>query len=131
MGYVSDTALNQLYARADLFVFPTLAEGFGMPPLEAMARGCPVIASRCGSLPEVCGDAAYYVDERDPRAIADGIVRVLTDHTLRRGLARMGRERARRYEWSRSARHVFRLLEEVAEAPLGSRPRAASRVSSG
>ncbi len=84
LGYLPEETLAVMYRLAGVFVFPSLYEGFGLPPLEAMASGTPVVTSNVSSLPEVAGDAAVLVDPYDPQAIADGIYRVLTDETLRR-----------------------------------------------
>jgi glycosyltransferase involved in cell wall biosynthesis len=112
VGYVSDGELRTLYEQAACFVYPSRYEGFGLPPLEALACGCPVIASRAASLPEVCGDAALYVDPDDPRQLADAIRRVLCDGELGGELRRRGQERAKRWTWSRSARATVAALRE-------------------
>lgn len=112
-GYMSDNDLTALYSGADAFVFPSLYEGFGLPPLEAMACGCPVIASKTASLPEVCGDAAYYIDPYSVESITDGIYTVLTDETLRQSLRKKGLERAKLYSWEKSAREHIRNFEEL------------------
>jgi glycosyltransferase involved in cell wall biosynthesis len=100
-GLLGAEELAPLYRRAAALVFPSLHEGFGQPPLEAMACGCPVACSRTTSLPEVCGDAAEYFDPLVPSDIADGVFRALAraDELARRGL-----ERARQFTWERSAR---------------------------
>jgi glycosyltransferase involved in cell wall biosynthesis len=100
-GHVSADELAGLYRRASALVFPSLYEGFGQPPLEAMACGCPVVSSNAGSLPEICGDAAWLFDPRDTNAIADGVRAVLCDPEpwRARGLAR-----AAEFTWERSAR---------------------------
>ena len=90
LGYMPDATLAVLYRLAAVFVFPSLYEGFGLPPLEAMASGAPVVTSNVSSMPEVAGDAAVLVDPRDPRAIADGIRRVLTEPGLRETLRAQG-----------------------------------------
>ena len=90
LGYLPEETLAVMYRLAGVFVFPSLYEGFGLPPLEAMASGTPVVTSNVSSLPEVAGDAAVLVDPYDPAAIADGIYRVLTDDRLRRELRREG-----------------------------------------
>jgi glycosyltransferase involved in cell wall biosynthesis len=112
LGYVTDGELRALYEHAACFVYPSRYEGFGLPPLEALACGCPVIASRAASLPEVCGDAALYVDPDDPRQLADAIRRVLCDGELSDELRRRGRERAKRWTWSRSARETIAAVRE-------------------
>jgi glycosyltransferase involved in cell wall biosynthesis len=112
-GYVSDEELRALYERAECFIFPSIYEGFGVPPLEAMACGCPVIASNAASMPEVCGDAALYFDPRDAAALAARIAEMAASAELRREYARRGVERARRFTWEESAREVLRVLDEV------------------
>ncbi len=98
-GYVTDESLKQYMAHADAFVFPSLYEGFGLPPLEAMASGSPVIASNAASLPEICGDAALYCDPRRPEDIAARIRELLGNHALRDSLIRKGRAHARQFTW--------------------------------
>jgi len=106
LGYMPEETLAIMYRLAGVFVFPSLYEGFGLPPLEAMASGTPVVTSNVSSLPEVAGDAAVLVDPYDPEAIADGIYRVLTDDALRCDLRRKGLARARQFSWEDSARRV-------------------------
>jgi glycosyltransferase involved in cell wall biosynthesis len=113
-GYVTDAELRALYQHASCLVYPSLYEGFGLPPLEAMSCGCPVIASRVASLPEVCGDAALYCDPGDPADIARNIRSVLHDDGLRLDLRRRGLERSKGFRWSRSAESVLTLVQEVA-----------------
>jgi glycosyltransferase involved in cell wall biosynthesis len=96
-----------------VFVFPSLYEGFGLPPLEAMASGTPVVTSNVSSLPEVVADAAVLVDPYDPGAIADGIERVLTDEGLRTDLRRRGLARARQFSWEQSVRRVREIYSEA------------------
>jgi glycosyltransferase involved in cell wall biosynthesis len=102
-----------LYRLADVFVFPSLYEGFGLPPLEAMASGTPVVTSNVSSLPEVAGDAALLVDPRDPDAIAGAVRMVLTDRTLREDLRRRGLARARNFSWERSVARIRQIYAEV------------------
>jgi glycosyltransferase involved in cell wall biosynthesis len=94
-GYVSDEELPLYYSMADVFVFPSLLEGFGLPPLEAMACGTPVVAASASSLPEVVGDAGLLVPAMDAQALAGALQRLLTDEELRSTLAIRGLERAR------------------------------------
>ena len=113
VGYPDDDQLVDLYRNAQLLVFPSFYEGFGLPPLEAMACGCPAIVSNVASLPEVCGDAAYYVDPYNIESIAEGIYRVLTDEPLRRSLIAKGLARAKLFSWEKSAQGHIKLFEEV------------------
>lgn len=116
MGYVPDERLAELYNQADLFVFPSLYEGFGLPALEAMACGCPVAAADNSSLPEVCGDAAVYFNPEDPAQMTAAMARTLKEPAVRRKLSSAGLERARRFSWEASARGCARLLG-IREAP--------------
>nr|WP_260435779.1 glycosyltransferase family 1 protein [Burkholderia seminalis] len=109
-GYVTDGELKALYEHAGCFVFPSLYEGFGLPPLEAMRCGCPVIVSHEGSLQEVCGGAALFCDAYSPPDIAAAIARVMDDPELRARLRTTGREHARRYSWQRSARALLDIV---------------------
>jgi glycosyltransferase involved in cell wall biosynthesis len=102
-GRRSDGELRALYAGARVFVFPSRYEGFGLPPLEAMAFGAPVVCAEAASLPEVVGDAAEFFRPGDPFALAEAVVRVLGDRALRLRLSSEGRERAARFSWARTA----------------------------
>ncbi|OLB62984.1 MAG: hypothetical protein AUI11_03285 [Acidobacteria bacterium 13_2_20CM_2_66_4] len=113
LGYLPEETLAVMYRLAAVFVFPSLYEGFGLPPLEAMASGTPVVTSNLSSLPEVAGDAAMLVDPYDPQAIADGMQRVLTDERLRRELRTKGLARARQFSWETSVRRVREIYGEV------------------
>ena len=106
LGYLPEETLAVMYRLAGVFVFPSLYEGFGLPPLEAMASGTPVVTSNLSSLPEVAGDAAVLVDPYDPNAIADGIERVLTNEQVRRELRRKGVARAKQFSWEQSVKRV-------------------------
>jgi glycosyltransferase involved in cell wall biosynthesis len=112
-GFVPDKTLAVLYRLAGVFVFPSLYEGFGLPPLEAMASGTPVITSNVSSLPEVVGDAAILIDPLEPEAIADAMRRVLTDPFLRDDLRERGLRRVKEFSWDRSIRRVRDIYEEV------------------
>jgi glycosyltransferase involved in cell wall biosynthesis len=114
LGFVPLETLAVMYRLAGVFVFPSLYEGFGLPPLEAMASGTPVVTSNVSSLPEVAGDAAVLVDPYDANAIADGIYRVLTDTTLRNDLKRRGLERATQFSWESAVRRVREIYAQVA-----------------
>lgn len=112
-GDVSDSEKLDLLDRASVLVCPSFYEGFGFPPLEAMARGCPVVISNSGSLPEVGGDAARYVDPRDAPGMAAAIHEVLTDARLRERMIDRGFRRVRTFSWEASARQHASLFEEV------------------
>jgi glycosyltransferase involved in cell wall biosynthesis len=114
LGYMPEETLAVMYRLAGVFVFPSLYEGFGLPPLEAMASGTPVVTSNVSSLPEVVGDAAVLTDPYDPEAIADGIYRVLTDENLRSDLRRKGLQRAQQFSWEKSVRRVREIYGEAA-----------------
>lgn len=113
-GYVDSADLPALYSAADVFAYPSLYEGFGFPPLEAMACGCPVVTSDVSSLPEVAGDAAILVNPRDSSAIAAGIRELLGDESLRADMSRKGREQALRFSWERCVRETAAVYREVA-----------------
>jgi glycosyltransferase involved in cell wall biosynthesis len=112
LGYVTDGQLRALYENAACLVQPSLYEGFGLPPLEAMACGCPVVASRAASLPEVCGDAAIYCDPHDPRDIARCIQEVL-EPTLSKDLRARGARRAKQFTWRGAALETVALLKRL------------------
>jgi alpha-1,3-rhamnosyl/mannosyltransferase len=102
-GYVGDAELVELFGSASALVFPSLWEGFGLPAVEAMSCGVPVLASRRGSLPEVVGDAGLFFEPENPSDIADCVLRFLADPELRRRLGEVGRVRARSFSWERAA----------------------------
>jgi glycosyltransferase involved in cell wall biosynthesis len=106
LGFLPDDMLAVVYRLASVFVFPSLYEGFGLPPLEAMASGTPVVTSNVSSLPEVVGNAALLVDPTDPSAIADAMRRVLTEPALQAELRAKGLARAREFSWERSVRQI-------------------------
>ncbi|HMQ32356.1 MAG TPA: glycosyltransferase family 1 protein, partial [Chloroflexaceae bacterium] len=108
-----DADLPALYSGAEVFVFPSLYEGFGLPPLEAMACGVPVLCSAAASLPEVVGDAALTFDPASPEALAEGLARLLGDAELRRELRARGLRRAREFSWRRTALGTLRVYEAV------------------
>jgi glycosyltransferase involved in cell wall biosynthesis len=114
LGYLPDDTLAILYRLAAVFVFPSLYEGFGLPPLEAMACGTPVVTSNVSSLPEVTGDAAVLVDPYDVQSITDGIAKVLSDPALREDLRMKGIARARTFSWERSVARTREIYQEVA-----------------
>jgi glycosyltransferase involved in cell wall biosynthesis len=114
LGFVPDEQLAALYTGALAFVFPSLYEGFGIPPLEAMACGCAVVASNAASIPEVCGEAALYVDPLDVDSIAAGIQRVVLDSNLRGSLIRAGAEQVRCFSYAQVASAIRSIVREVA-----------------
>jgi glycosyltransferase involved in cell wall biosynthesis len=112
-GYVTDAELKALYQNAQCFVFPSRYEGFGIPPLEAMRSGCPVIVARAASLPEVCGDAALYCDPEDPDDLVRQIERLRNSPADREEYRRRGLERARGFTWDRAAGALLTLLDRL------------------
>jgi len=110
---VSDEDLCLLYNAAELFVFPSFYEGFGLPPLEAMACGTPVIASNRASLPEVIGDAGILVDPDDVEGMASAMLRVLNDERLQKELSEKGMERAKLFSWEKAAEETVAVYEEA------------------
>ncbi len=120
LGFVPDEDLAALYQSAVALVFPSLYEGFGIPLLEAMASGCPVITTNWGAMKEVCGDAAILVDSRKPEEIAAAVERLFDTPELREELIARGRERAKQFTWERTARETLAILEDVRHEPIGS-----------
>jgi glycosyltransferase involved in cell wall biosynthesis len=114
LGFVPFETLRTFYAAADAFVFPSLYEGFGLPPLEAMATGTPVITTSVSSLPEVVGNAAMIVNPENVFDIARGIREVLLDPAVRNRLIRAGSEQARRFSWQRTAQDVLEVYKTFA-----------------
>lgn len=112
-GYVSDEDLSILYRSAESYVFPTLSEGFGIPALEAMASGLPVVCSDIPVLKEVCGDNALYFDPHDEKDMAEKINLILSDKKLRAALIKEGLERAKQFSWRKMAAQTLRVYEEV------------------
>ena len=114
-GYVADEDLPYIYSKADLFVYPSLYEGFGFPPLEAMACGTPVVSSNVSSIPEITEDAAVLVNPNDTNAIAKGISEVLTNDDLRQSMIRRGLKRAKHFSWRNTAKETLDIFEEVCQ----------------
>jgi glycosyltransferase involved in cell wall biosynthesis len=115
-GSLSPEELDAVYRAADAFVYPSLYEGFGLPVVEAMARGIPAIASNTSSVPEVTGDAALSVNPRSVREIAAAIESVCTDVELADRLASRGRARAERFSWDETARLTLGVYDQVVGA---------------
>jgi glycosyltransferase involved in cell wall biosynthesis len=122
-GYVVDVDLPALYSAAELFVFPSLYEGFGLPPLEAMACGVPAVTSNASSLPEVVGDAALTVDPYGVDDLVVALERALTDEALRADLRQRGLERAARFTWPRTATETLAVYERVLQRTAPDRRR--------
>lgn len=110
---VSSRQLSSLYRGAGVFVYPSFYEGFGHPPLEAMALGCPVVVSSTASLPEVCLDAAYYIDPYCIDTIVDGIRRLFTEDNLRKSLMQKGFERVKAFSWEKCAQETLNVFNDV------------------
>lgn len=118
LDYISDEDLPNFYRKAEVFVLPSLYEGFGLPVLEAMRYGCPVITSSVSSLPEAGGDAAQYFKPEDVDDIKKSIEKVLTDSALREKMIERGREHYKKFTWEKAAKEVLSAIEEVAGVKL-------------
>ena len=112
-GYVADEDLPALYRAARAFVYPSLFEGFGLPPLEAMACGTPVVTSDVSSLPEITGDAALLIDPNDERALANALIEVVNNDRLRAELREKGIAQAKKFTWRDAAEKTLRLYQEA------------------
>lgn len=112
-GYVDDADLPGLYSAAEAFVFPSLYEGFGLPPLEAMACGTPVVTSNVSSLPEVVGEAAIKIDPYNIEALASAIIQVLSNSELKAELRQLGLERSAKFTWERTAIETMQVYEQI------------------
>jgi glycosyltransferase involved in cell wall biosynthesis len=112
-GFVDREELYSLFSNATALIFPSVYEGFGLPPLEAMALGCPVLASAFTSIPEICGDAALYFDAYDPLDIAEKILQVVSDAVLRKKLIDNGLTKISNYSWDKSAIETCEIIKEV------------------
>lgn len=112
-GFVSDNELEKLYSNATIFAYVSLEEGFGLPPLEAMSYGIPVVVSNVSCIPEICGDAALYVDPLDPEKIANGINKIFSDRKLRNKLIEKGFKRIKKYNWSDSVEKIINIIDEL------------------
>ena len=110
----SDRLLSRLYAGTAAFIYPSLYEGFGLPPLEAMAYGCPVIASAAGAIPEVLGDAFEYFDPHEPESLASSMESVLFNDTIRSKLVKKGTLQVKKYSWDKMVNETYRVYKELA-----------------
>jgi glycosyltransferase involved in cell wall biosynthesis len=113
LGYVPEQALEELYQRASVFAFPSLDEGFGMPVLDAMARGVPVLTSNVSAMPEVAGDAALCVDPGDARSISEGLWKLTNDSALRADLTQRGLERSAGFSWPKAVEGTWKVYQEL------------------
>ena len=113
-GYISEGELKWLYENCQAYIFPSLSEGFGLPGLEAMAHGAPVVSSNATCLPEIYGDAAHYFDPKDKQSIASAINDVLVDKGLRDRLVKAGREQVKKYSWKRMAEQTLEQYNKTA-----------------
>jgi glycosyltransferase involved in cell wall biosynthesis len=118
-GYVDDAALHRYFAHAEAMVFPSLYEGFGLPPLEAMAAGCPVLVSDAGPMPEVCGDAALYCDPYSADDMATKLLTILTDEPLRVKLRQRGLAHARTFTWDKCVAQTCEVIKGLLDEPSG------------
>jgi glycosyltransferase involved in cell wall biosynthesis len=116
LGWVTDEDRNALLRGASVFVYPSIYEGFGLPPLEAMSAGAPVVTTRAGGITEVVGDAAVLIDPGDTDALAEAIARVLDDATLADDLRARGFANVERFSWDRTARDLAALYRQIAQA---------------
>ena len=114
LGYVPDDRLPALYSAASVFIFASLYEGFGLPPLEAMACGTPTICANTSALPEVVGEAAVLVDPTCPAGIGDAVKQLFSNDTLRARLSQAGKERAKQFDWKQTAARVWDVLRSAA-----------------
>ncbi len=121
-GYVATESVLGILRQASLLVIPSYYEGFGLPAVEAMASGCPVVASNVASLPEICGDAALYVDPYKPHSIAEGMRRMLTDDLFREGFIRRGLRRVQKFNWERSLENHLGVIESLVAHDTVHRP---------
>ena len=112
IGYVEHEDMPVLYNLAKAYVYPSLYEGFGLPVLEAMKCGCPVVASNATSIPEVAGDAAILINPLDTKALSEAIFRILTDQQLRNELMSSGYKQAQRFSWDKCAKQMLEIIRQ-------------------
>lgn len=113
-GYVKGDELHKLYKLARAFVFPSLYEGFGIPPLEAMASGCPVVSSNVASLPEVVGDAGLLIDPKNSYKMAEAVADLIDNDTVRNTMVERGYKQAEKFTWEKSARAALEIFNSLA-----------------
>ncbi|MFH1412852.1 MAG: glycosyltransferase family 1 protein [bacterium] len=112
-GYVPDQELEVMYQKAIAYVFPSLYEGFGLPPLEAMAKGCPVVSSDRTSMPEILGKAALFFDPENEKEIKQALEKIIENQELRQRLIKLGKERVKRYNWWECARQTKEIYNQI------------------
>ena len=112
-GYVADEDMVKFYNLADIFILPSLYEGFGLPVIEAMACGCPVIASNSSSLPEVVGNAGVLIDPNDYRPWVDPIYEILTNDGFKQKLIKKGLKRSKTFSWEKTSKETWQVYEDV------------------
>ncbi|MHB1457834.1 MAG: glycosyltransferase family 4 protein [Armatimonadota bacterium] len=113
LAKINDLELQHLYRNSVAFIFASLDEGFGLPPLEAMSCGCPVASSNCASMPEILGDSALYFNPHDKNDISNALTRLLNDSTLREELRKRGLEQTMRYSWSKTAERTLSIYKNL------------------
>ena len=113
LGFVPEEDISFLYKNASVFCFPSFAEGFGLPPLEAMFYGAPTVVSNSTSLPEICDDASLYIDPNNEKEIALQINKVLTDDDFRKSLIAKGKLRASSFSWEKAAEKILNILKSI------------------
>jgi glycosyltransferase involved in cell wall biosynthesis len=111
VGYISEAKLIWLYKNASFFIFPSIYEGFGLPPLEAMSYGCPVVASNAASIPEVCGHAALYFDPLSLKDMTKKIESMMNSSSLRDKYSKLGQERSKKFSWNECAKNILLLID--------------------
>jgi glycosyltransferase involved in cell wall biosynthesis len=111
-GFVEDVDLKTIYREAECLVFPSLYEGFGLPPLEALACGCPVVSSNKTSMPEVLGEAAEYFSPEEPEFIKKAIKKVLDNKKLRKEILNKGKERIKKFNWQETGRKTLQVYKK-------------------
>lgn len=116
-GYLEDLELQKIYSVAKIFVFPSLYEGFGIPPLEAMASGCPVVSSNVASLPEVIGDSGLLIDPKNAHNLADAVISLIENDKIRAMLIERGYRRVQKFTWENSAKVALYVFESMKKTP--------------
>ncbi|MER3570476.1 MAG: glycosyltransferase family 1 protein, partial [Patescibacteria group bacterium] len=113
LGYLPDEEIIKLYKSVDVFLYPSLYEGFGLPVIEAMACGCPVITSNTSSLPEITNDAAILVNPLNVNELAKAIINLIKDDSLKIELSKKGIEQAKKFSWEKSCQELFELVKKI------------------